>query len=262
MGLSSVKRSKEERKRQILALLYLKPQTQSSIKEKLNLSKSWISEIVNEMVKEGLVKKKRVHRGVLLELTDKGLRALRESVIDPDIMRNVIEKVLRDLKLDFERGVHDRGLSFDYLVKNCNLRIRIIRGVMIPEELETLLDNQLVEQMKSIEQEFSQAILDIADQKGILMSIIHEAVVNKESKYILIIHGMHPEKWPEKLMSKIGEFLKEREFTLLKEVKERLIYALKNLPENLIVLHADEINVAGFEETLLRQISLICRGNT
>lgn len=244
-----------ERFRQILVRLYVEPQPQSKLREALGISKSWLSELLTEMIKRGLVGRRESFNRTLLFITDKGKKELfRSRLVSKDDVKKILERFLIDKNLSWERNVRIRGINFDFkvLIKKKEVLIKIIDGFMIPDDQTTrqeileLLENKISAiHVRNKVVGIEGIILNLADQKGLLFSLISLATQLK-IKIILIICGTHPEKWTNKFTQKMNQLCEKIDFKLLCDIKKRLLSGLKHAPKNLTVIHTNNLSIDQF----------------
>ncbi|MEX0569383.1 MAG: helix-turn-helix transcriptional regulator, partial [Candidatus Njordarchaeota archaeon] len=88
-------RSLERRFDQILTILYFGSLRQRELKEIIGISQSWMSELLAEMEKQGLIYREPAGKTNIVKITEKGkkciLRSTRSSIED---IKSLINKML------------------------------------------------------------------------------------------------------------------------------------------------------------------------
>jgi len=247
---------KKERFRQILVRLYIEPQAQSELKEALGISKSRLSELVTEMVNRGLIEKKNIIGKTLLFVTEKGKKELfKTKLVSKEDVRGFLERLFRDRKLSYRRNIGIKGINFDFkvIIGAKEVLIKIIDGLIIPDdpaieqELLELLESAIsaTRPGKKVMVELGKIIVDLADQKGLLISLMSLAPRLKK-KIILIICGTHPKDWTNEFTQKINKLGEIIPFRLLCDIRKRLLSELKHAPKNLTIIHTGGFSLNAF----------------
>ncbi|MHA1617345.1 MAG: hypothetical protein ACTSX9_08585 [Candidatus Njordarchaeales archaeon] len=246
------------RKKQILTLLYFKPLSQKDLSEKLGIRKSWVNELVKELIREGSVEplRRKGSRKILLKITEKGRQELtKPGIVDCYFIKKLVEEVLEKNHVEYGTETELLHVSFDFKIGE-NKYVKIINGLVIPQILSEVREMLALEKYEKFVREIldTQVILDLVDHKGILMSVFSIARIKENCEFLLLICGNDPKTWPIELCSVLDSIAEELNWQILKGAKERLEKELEKSPENIKVIHIADKTIKEIEKELLRFI--------
>ena len=248
------KASKEERKKQILTLLYMEELTQTEISKILeDLSKSWINDIVKEMINNGLIEiARREGRKIYLKITEKGINQLAGALLDRKVVLRFIKNVLSRKNIHCQEKKKIEGIEFDLYAENYKLFIKILDGVIVPEDYIVIKKiHDLPGERFPNRSRILNLLMKLSDHKGVLLSIINLARREKKNKYLVIIRGNHPTKWPDEFVKTLEEIAKNLNWKIIIGARKRLENELKKIPHNIKIIHLADITINDLENKIL-----------
>lgn len=253
-----------ERYYQILTLVYVSPLSQAKIAKILKKaagigSRSYVSELLEDMEKEGLINRKQRGNTKVVHITEKGISFVQKnSFVSSNLVRTFVERILSNMKVEYYRSVHARGIVFDFAVPSKSSYIKIIDGIITHwnENILKVLPNAISRENLILDAHIE--LIDIVErlvrEKGLLLSTINYAFIQSDKRVLLIVTGEHPENWSEhmiRLLNVLGERLKR---PLIIDAKEVLIHVLSKLPENIDIIFTGNITI---DELMRKIMSLV-----
>jgi len=257
--------SREKRIREILMCTYLQsPITRRKLRGYLGISKSWLSELVKELLDRELISIKKQNKENVLHITEKGYKLLfRQQGYSETTIVKIIEHELKKTGINFEEAnLHGIYFNFKIAYERKTILIRVIEGFMIPTapedlyELNRILDWIVSSRKKEVRRKTLKIELILSrlvDQKGLLLSIINFAEI-VDSIIILIICGTDPRNWPENIAQKINQLGEKFQRPLLVDIRKRLINIMNHVPKNLHIIHSGDMPLEDIINKILKII--------
>lgn len=277
-SVSMITRISDKRKRryyQILTLLYLGITHQSRLTKIMRLSKAWISELLSNMERDGLIKRINIGSTNIVAISKKGKELIARYHVGWSLesIKLLIRGIMEHLGISFNENKNYDGISFDFEIALRPIKlIKIVEGLAVPrdkevlENLESILsDNSILEILRYDMLEYTQhfwgyELIDILrnliDEKGLILTIKDYASSNPNKDILLIIAGSHPDSWPEIMVRFINWLGNITNQMIAIDADKALKRILRHLPRNFEVIFVQELGVG----ELSSRIKLFVKG--
>ncbi len=277
-SVSMITRISDKRKRryyQILTLLYLGITHQSRLTKIMRLSKAWISELLSNMERDGLIKRINIGSTNIVAISKKGKELIARYHVGWSLesIKLLIRGIMEHLGISFNENKNYDGISFDFEIALRPIKlIKIVEGLTVPrdkevlENLESILsDNSILEILRYDMLEYTQhfwgyeligILRNLIDEKGLILTIKDYASSNPNKDILLIIAGSHPDSWPEIMVRFINWLGNITNQMIAIDADKALKRILRHLPRNFKVIFVQELGV----EELSSRIKLFVKG--